>query len=169
MTVYQLKIPTYNAIVWFVDAFITNIQIYKDTVESTYITVHCNMMLQTVQWQMYRADSRFVPSQWETSLQSNAVSHWLGANLESALNVKYEEVMTLSISLHYLSVTCLFWMILAKSERYIMREYIIYMMVRYGVSFVSWKSDLSVAVFAKISYKARLYHKRIQLHKVQKW
>ena len=32
-----------------------------------------------------RADSRFAPSQWETSLQSNAVSHWLGANLESAL------------------------------------------------------------------------------------
>ena len=32
-----------------------------------------------------KADSRFVPSQWETSLQSNAVSHRLGANLESAL------------------------------------------------------------------------------------
>ena len=28
-----------------------------------------------------RADSRFVPSQWETSLQSKAVSHWLCANL----------------------------------------------------------------------------------------
>ena len=32
----------------------------------------------------YRADSKFAPSQWETSLQSNAVSHWLGANLKSA-------------------------------------------------------------------------------------
>ena len=32
-----------------------------------------------------RADSRFVPSQWETPLQSNTVSHWLGANLETAL------------------------------------------------------------------------------------
>ena len=31
------------------------------------------------------ADSRFASSQWETSLQSNAVSHWLGANLGSAL------------------------------------------------------------------------------------
>ena len=30
-------------------------------------------------------DSRFAPSQWEMALQSNAVSHWLGANLESAL------------------------------------------------------------------------------------
>ena len=33
----------------------------------------------------FRADSRLAPSQWETALQSNAVSHWLGANLESAL------------------------------------------------------------------------------------
>ena len=34
-------------------------------------------------WYVSRADSRLAPSQWETSLQSNAVSHWLGANLES--------------------------------------------------------------------------------------
>ena len=33
----------------------------------------------------HRADSRFAPSQWETSLQSNAISHWLRANLESVL------------------------------------------------------------------------------------
>ena len=32
-----------------------------------------------------RADSQFAPSQWEMLLQSNALSHWLGANLESAL------------------------------------------------------------------------------------
>ena len=40
-------------------------------------------------WYMCRADSRLAPSQWETSLQSNTVSHWLGANLESALYVCY--------------------------------------------------------------------------------
>ena len=34
----------------------------------------------------HRADSRFAPSQWETSLQSKAVSHWLGVNLESTLS-----------------------------------------------------------------------------------
>ena len=34
---------------------------------------------------IHRADSKFAPSHLETSLQSNAVSHWLGANLESAL------------------------------------------------------------------------------------
>ena len=34
-----------------------------------------------------RADPKFAPSQWVTSLQSNAVSHWLGANLESSLGL----------------------------------------------------------------------------------
>ena len=34
---------------------------------------------------IYSADSKFAASQWETLLQSNAISHWLGANLESAL------------------------------------------------------------------------------------
>ena len=32
-----------------------------------------------------RSDFRLGSSQWETSLQSNGVSYWLGANLESAL------------------------------------------------------------------------------------
>ena len=36
---------------------------------------------------IFRADSRLVPSQWVTSLQSNAISHWLGTNLESALYI----------------------------------------------------------------------------------
>ena len=53
------------------------------------IAIQKNCCLQNeshiVQAYMCRADSRLVPSQWETSLQSNAVSHWLVANLESAL------------------------------------------------------------------------------------
>ena len=32
-----------------------------------------------------KADSRFVPNQWEMSLHCNTVFNWLGANLESAL------------------------------------------------------------------------------------
>ena len=36
---------------------------------------------------IYRADSRLVDSQWEMALQSNAISHCLGANLESALYI----------------------------------------------------------------------------------
>ena len=30
----------------------------------------------------FRADYRFAPSQWETALLCNDISHWLGANLE---------------------------------------------------------------------------------------
>ena len=57
-----------------------------------------------------RADSRLAPSHWETSLPSNAVSHWLGANLESAL--KYHHINPLrakffrgniNIYLHFVS------------------------------------------------------------------
>ena len=40
--------------------------------------VYCN-------WSNTMADSRLAPSQWETSLQSNAVTRWLGANIESTL------------------------------------------------------------------------------------
>ena len=53
-------------------------------------------MMALVYWCM--ADNRFASSQWETSLQSNAVSHWLGANLESALWCMYA-----SVGLHGLS------------------------------------------------------------------
>ena len=42
-------------------------------IECTVIT-QCNIYI-------YSTVSRFVPSQWETSLQSNGVSHWQGANL----------------------------------------------------------------------------------------
>ena len=38
-----------------------------------------------------RNDSRFAPSQWETALLCNAVSHWLGANLESVLHPLSED------------------------------------------------------------------------------
>ena len=34
---------------------------------------------------LIRADSRFAPSQWETALLCNDVSHWRGASLEWAL------------------------------------------------------------------------------------
>ena len=34
-----------------------------------------------------KIDTNLAPSQWETPLQSNAISYWLGANLESAGNI----------------------------------------------------------------------------------
>ena len=47
-----------------------------------------------------RADSRFVPSQWETALRSNAVSHWLGTNLESALKTIIQVQTLVQVSNH---------------------------------------------------------------------
>ena len=41
----------------------------------------------------YRADSRLAPSQWEMSLHSNAISHLLGATLESALRYVWHRVL----------------------------------------------------------------------------
>ena len=47
------------------------------------------------------ADSKLAPSLWETLLQSNAVSHWLGANLESAqLSIAQHEWWLLKLLLH---------------------------------------------------------------------
>ena len=47
--------------------------------------VHNTINLRKTWLGEYRADSRLASNQWETSLQSNIVSNWLGANLESAL------------------------------------------------------------------------------------
>ena len=44
---------------------------------------------ETYVFKQCRADSRFALSQWEMALLCNDVSHWLGANLESALQCLY--------------------------------------------------------------------------------
>ena len=41
---------------------------------------------------LIRVDSRFAPSQWETVLLCNDVSHWLGASLESALLMEWHKL-----------------------------------------------------------------------------
>ena len=43
------------------------------------------LFLYTLRYIQCRADSRFVPSQWEMALLFNDVSHWLGTSLESAV------------------------------------------------------------------------------------
>ena len=55
-----------------------------------------------------RADSRLAPRQLETSLQSNTVSHWLGANLESALNGSLPQPFEVIGSLIYFAASILF-------------------------------------------------------------
>ena len=48
-----------------------------------------------------RADSRFAPSQWETTLLCNDVSHWLGTNLESALNLYLTHFPLDKVAVHF--------------------------------------------------------------------
>ena len=50
------------------------------------ITYPCCLQFCPYCYDMFRADSRFVPSQWETTLLCNNVSHWLSASLESTLH-----------------------------------------------------------------------------------
>ena len=65
---------------------------------------------------IFRAHSRFAPSQWETSLQSNAISHWLGADLESALYIGQLRafITTHIIGFHESNNTELYILLLAK-------------------------------------------------------
>ena len=52
-----------------------------------------------------RADSSFASSQWETALLCNDVSHWLDANLESALHNTMWFIITLSNFSHISAYT----------------------------------------------------------------
>ena len=47
--------------------------------------VLCNDVSHWLRASLELVDSRFAPNQWEMALVCNDVSHWLGANLESAL------------------------------------------------------------------------------------
>ena len=49
------------------------------------ICVSSNSNEAILKYMIHSADSMFVPNQWETLLQSNTVSNWLGANIKSAL------------------------------------------------------------------------------------
>ena len=55
---------------------------------ATNIIMQCNQCLsgvpQGIGNDSNRAESRFVPSQWEMALLCNDISHWLGTNLVSA-------------------------------------------------------------------------------------
>ena len=62
-----------------------------------------------------RADSRLAPEQWGTSLQSNAVSHWLGANPESALILRRIASLVTNVVIH-----CKAYIILYSSKPFVM-------------------------------------------------
>ena len=43
-------------------------------------------------WCLFRDQSRYVPSQWETLLHCNTVSHWLGAYLDWSLPITWQYI-----------------------------------------------------------------------------
>ena len=56
-------------------------------------------------WCKCKADSRFAPSQWETLLLCNDVSHWLAASLESVLKwvCMQGEIITSKLYIHWVT------------------------------------------------------------------
>ena len=63
-----------NADLMSIEILNTNFKISKFNVSNDSHFVEASL------WLYNRADSNFAPSQWEMSLQSNGVSHWLGTN-----------------------------------------------------------------------------------------
>ena len=67
--------------------------------EHCYIAAHHTPAACRRKWMALKADSMLAPSQWETALRCNDVSHWLGANIKSALaldEIRHIVVTTLS-------------------------------------------------------------------------
>ena len=73
-----------------------------------------------------RSDSRFAPSQWETSLLSNAVSHWLVTNLESTLlQVLHEELhQQINAFWETLYQQLTRWLCLSVAQKVLIKEFI---------------------------------------------
>ena len=73
---------------------------YQD-IWANQIMVQILINIQAFIWCIHRTDSRLAPSKWEMPLQSNAISHWLGTNLESALILNDKNIQLESISAHW--------------------------------------------------------------------
>ena len=83
-----------------------------------------------------RADSRFAPSQWETALFCNDVSHWLGTNLESALRLcMYYSIIGLYALMCRILMIHVYGLL---EERFIRRV----LSWKGSISFLPWKWDI---------------------------
>ena len=72
-------------------------------------TQRVNSLRLSVRVMQIRADSRFVPSQWQTALLCNDVSHWLGASLESALISIHLAIIGSGNGLSFIWCQTIFW------------------------------------------------------------
>ena len=82
----QNVIKLYRSCIFGHGSYLSPVEFYSliktDSIKSNLCQMRTAMQRIT---HYYSDDSRFAPSQWETSLHCNDVSHWLGASLESAL------------------------------------------------------------------------------------
>ena len=88
----ELYLYLYLYLIWFLPAYLyLYLYLYLKLRKKMYLYLYLYLIkrIWPQPWYMYiyRADSGFVPSQWETLLLCNDVSHWLGASLESALYI----------------------------------------------------------------------------------
>ena len=101
--IHTLPTPFYPELFLFPDILTSCMEgeilppVFNHTVNTRQSASHNNwdlIQLNPVTTWQCRADSRFAPSQWEMVLLCNAVSHWLGASLESSLSVfsKYSHI-----------------------------------------------------------------------------
>ena len=97
---------------------------YFAHVVNTYSCTILILISQTlwVPWK-HTADSRFAPSQWETVLLCNDVSHWLGANLESALKYHLKK-KPWDVRPVFFVLSLIRWVMSAP-----MRKYVIYILI----------------------------------------
>ena len=70
---------------------------------------HENGTLKMINRYILKADSRFAPSQWETALLCKDVSHWLGANLESALYFAPQYYFSINAQIGAVVIIACFW------------------------------------------------------------
>ena len=89
---YIILVKYYTMHIHLADSFliwgptsITSLPPWKPDMECL-ISVHISSLTDISSFSSSQGHYKFAPSQWETSVQSNAVSQWLGANLESALS-----------------------------------------------------------------------------------
>ena len=103
----------------------------------------------------------FAPSQCETSLQSNAVSHWLGANLESAMHIVYKTYIILSYNLTRTILHILVCRAICVIYRYSVDRHMVIMALT-TIHTVSYEIDVNGRIFlclqSTFSFLFRIYH-----------
>ena len=111
-----------------------------------------------------RADYRFAPSQWETALLCNDVSHWLGTSLESALVLCLWRIMMASWHGNTFHITDPLWVIgdwsLMDSPHKWLGALVISLMIDRIISWTKWHMTLVCRNYNKSATLTNLTQKK---------